>query len=119
MRQHQAALSTSQVPLPVRNVGAARLRSSAPSTSTNKTTKLGPAPSPHSGVSSAPKAAYTKANQKDKADRATQEQVLDPRTKNVLASLVRKGLVCDVGGCVSTGKEVSGGFKSFREGGSN
>jgi RIO kinase 1 len=59
------------------------------------------------GVSSAPKHSSNTANQKDKADRATVEQVLDSRTRAVLVSLVRKGLVSAVQGCVSTGKEVS------------
>lgn len=59
------------------------------------------------GVSSAPKHSSNSANQKDKADRATVEQVLDSRTRAVLVSLVRKGLVSAVQGCVSTGKEVS------------
>lgn len=58
------------------------------------------------GVSSAPKHSSNTANQKDKADRATVEQVLDSRTRAVLVSLVRKGLVSAVEGCVSTGKEV-------------
>lgn len=58
------------------------------------------------GVSSAPKHSSNNANQKDKADRATVEQVLDSRTRAVLVSLVRKGLVSAVEGCVSTGKEV-------------
>lgn len=121
MRQHQTALAGSGsgsgmgsgVPLPARNAGRQR-KASAPdggaasgtAAQSNAGRKLAPLAS---GVPSAPKAAYTKANTKDKADRATQEQVLDPRTKAVLASLVRKGLVRDVGGCVSTGKEVGGG----------
>ncbi|KAJ9110133.1 hypothetical protein QFC19_001804 [Naganishia cerealis] len=59
------------------------------------------------GVSSAPKHSSNSANQKDKADRATVEQVLDSRTRAVLVSLVRKGLVSAVQGCVSTGKEAN------------
>jgi hypothetical protein len=119
MRQHQQALTaassttvkatSSAVPLPARNISRSRAAVPSAATSTASRTKLAPlatATATLPGVSSAPKAAYTKANQKDKADRATQEQVLDPRTKNVLASLVRKGLVESVGGCVSTGKEV-------------
>ena len=44
---------------------------------------------------------------KDKADRATQEQVLDPRTRLVLVKMLNRGVLRKVEGCVSTGKEVS------------
>ena len=43
---------------------------------------------------------------KDKADRATVEQVLDPRTRLVLFKMMGRGLLEVVEGCVSTGKEV-------------
>jgi RIO kinase 1 len=59
------------------------------------------------GVPSAPKHFSLSANQKDKADRATVEQVLDSRTRAVLVSLIRRGLVSGVQGCVSTGKEAN------------
>ena len=59
------------------------------------------------GVPSAPKHFSLSANQKDKADRATVEQVLDSRTRAVLVSLIRRGLVGGVQGCVSTGKEAN------------
>ncbi|KAI9890170.1 MAG: protein kinase rio1 [Vezdaea aestivalis] len=42
---------------------------------------------------------------KDKADRATVEQVLDPRTRTILLKLVRRGVLERVEGCISTGKE--------------
>lgn len=67
------------------------------------------------GVSSAPKHSSNSANQKDKADRATVEQVLDSRTRAVLVSLVRKGLVSSVEGCVSTGKEVRSSYLEKRK----
>lgn len=44
---------------------------------------------------------------KDKSDRATNEQVLDPRTRLVLFKMLGRGLLSKVEGCVSTGKEVS------------
>lgn len=44
---------------------------------------------------------------KDKSDRATNEQVLDPRTRLVLFKMLNRGLLEKVEGCVSTGKEVS------------
>jgi RIO kinase 1 len=47
------------------------------------------------------------ANAKDKSDRATNEQVLDPRTRIILFKMIGRGLIHEVNGCVSTGKEVS------------
>lgn len=46
------------------------------------------------------------ANMKDKSDRATTEQVLDPRTRIILFKMIGRGLLYEVNGCVSTGKEV-------------
>lgn len=46
------------------------------------------------------------ANMKDKSDRATSEQVLDPRTRIILFKMIGRGLVYEINGCVSTGKEV-------------
>ncbi|KAI0770277.1 RIO1 family-domain-containing protein [Fomes fomentarius] len=46
------------------------------------------------------------ANMKDKSDRATSEQVLDPRTRIILFKMIGRGLIFEVNGCVSTGKEV-------------
>ncbi|KAI0754994.1 RIO1 family-domain-containing protein [Daedaleopsis nitida] len=47
------------------------------------------------------------ANMKDKSDRATSEQVLDPRTRIILFKMIGRGLVYEVNGCVSTGKEAN------------
>jgi len=46
------------------------------------------------------------ANMKDKSDRATTEQVLDPRTRLILFKMIGRGLIHEVNGCISTGKEV-------------
>lgn len=46
------------------------------------------------------------ANMKDKSDRATNEQVLDPRTRLILFKMIGRGLIHEVNGCISTGKEV-------------
>lgn len=46
------------------------------------------------------------ANIKDKSDRATNEQVLDPRTRLILFKMIGRGLIDEVNGCISTGKEV-------------
>lgn len=53
------------------------------------------------------------ANQKDKSDRATNEQVLDPRTRIILFKMIGRGLIHEVNGCVSTGKEVCGPSLTF------
>ncbi|KAF8645213.1 hypothetical protein AX16_008040 [Volvariella volvacea WC 439] len=47
------------------------------------------------------------ANMKDKSDRATSEQVLDPRTRLILFKMIGRGLIQEVNGCVSTGKEAN------------
>lgn len=39
-------------------------------------------------------------------DRATTEQVLDPRTRLMLFKLMSTGVLTEINGCVSTGKEV-------------
>ncbi|KAG5437855.1 hypothetical protein PCANB_000570 [Pneumocystis canis] len=44
---------------------------------------------------------------KNKADRATTEQVLDLRTRIILFRLINKGLIYKINGCVSTGKEAN------------
>ncbi|KAL8824764.1 MAG: hypothetical protein Q9170_008051 [Blastenia crenularia] len=43
----------------------------------------------------------------DKSDRATSEQVLDPRTRMILLQMINRNLVSEVNGCVSTGKEAN------------
>ncbi|KAJ3363379.1 Serine/threonine-protein kinase RIO1 [Allomyces javanicus] len=43
----------------------------------------------------------------DKSDRATAEQVLDPRTRMILFKIVNQGLLAEIHGCVSTGKEAN------------
>ncbi|XP_054014293.1 serine/threonine-protein kinase RIO1 [Hylaeus anthracinus] len=44
---------------------------------------------------------------KDKHDRATVEQVLDPRTRMILFKLLNQGIIAEVNGCISTGKEAN------------
>ncbi|WBW72473.1 protein kinase, RIO family Rio1 [Schizosaccharomyces osmophilus] len=48
-----------------------------------------------------------KANTKDKSDRATSEQVLDPRTRIILLKLINNGTISEMNGCISTGKEAN------------
>lgn len=40
-------------------------------------------------------------------DRATVEQVMDPRTRLILFKLLNSGVITEVNGCVSTGKEAN------------
>ncbi len=44
---------------------------------------------------------------KDKADRATSEQVLDQRTRMILLQLINRGVLGEVHGAISTGKEAN------------
>ncbi|KAF2397946.1 Serine/threonine-protein kinase Rio1 [Trichodelitschia bisporula] len=44
---------------------------------------------------------------KDKSDRATSEQVLDPRTRMLLLQMINRGVVSEINGCISTGKEAN------------
>lgn len=44
---------------------------------------------------------------KDKHDRATAEQVMDPRTRMILFKLLNRGLISEINGCISTGKEAN------------
>ncbi|KAF3777851.1 Serine/threonine-protein kinase [Nymphaea thermarum] len=43
----------------------------------------------------------------EKADHATVEQVLDPRTRMVLFKMLNRGVFDDINGCISTGKEAN------------
>ena len=43
----------------------------------------------------------------DKSDRATSEQVLDPRTRMILLQMINRNIVSEVNGCISTGKEAN------------
>ncbi len=42
----------------------------------------------------------------DRADRATVEQVLDPRTRMILFKMLNRNVIFEINGCISTGKEV-------------
>lgn len=47
------------------------------------------------------------ARDKDKADRATTEQVLDRRTQMILLQLINRGAISEIHGVISTGKEAN------------
>jgi len=44
---------------------------------------------------------------KDKSDRATAEQVMDPRTRLILFKLLSRGTISEINGVLSTGKEAN------------
>lgn len=44
---------------------------------------------------------------KDRSNRATVEQVLDPRTMGFLAKIINKNIISRINGCISTGKEAN------------
>ena len=43
----------------------------------------------------------------DKSDRATTEQVLDPRTRMIIFKMLNRGVFNEISGCISTGKEAN------------
>ncbi|CAL1269041.1 unnamed protein product [Larinioides sclopetarius] len=53
---------------------------------------------------------------KDKSDRATVEQVLDPRTRMILFKMFHKQIFSEVEGCISTGKEANVYFAPVEDG---
>jgi len=49
----------------------------------------------------------TQDREKDKADRATAELVLDQRTRMILLQMINRGVVSEIHGAISTGKEAN------------
>jgi RIO kinase 1 len=49
----------------------------------------------------------SKIRGKDKSDRATVEQVLDPRTRMIIFKMIQRGVINELNGCISTGKEAN------------
>lgn len=47
------------------------------------------------------------SNARDRADRATSEQVLDPRTRILLLQCINRSVVSEIHGVISTGKEAN------------
>ncbi|EGF99209.1 uncharacterized protein MELLADRAFT_50748 [Melampsora larici-populina 98AG31] len=53
------------------------------------------------------KGGFERLNHTDRSDRATNEQVLDPRTRLVLFKMLGRALLDRIEGCISTGKEAN------------
>ncbi|KAL2932577.1 Serine/threonine-protein kinase RIO1 [Bienertia sinuspersici] len=51
--------------------------------------------------------AIGKTRNTEKADRATVEQAIDPRTRMVLFKMLNRGVCDSINGCISTGKEAN------------
>ncbi|KZV88926.1 RIO1-domain-containing protein [Exidia glandulosa HHB12029] len=116
--------ASTRVPLPAINMPSSRNKSSAPSDAlpaksharttdqlqalAKYTSRLAKIAEPYTlGAGVNRKGPSATANMKDKSDRATNEQVLDPRTRLILFKMIGRGLVHEVNGCVSTGKEAN------------
>lgn len=58
-------------------------------------------------ITSSEKKGEKRANHQGRDDRATSEQVLDPRTRLILFKLLSSGYLSEIDGCLSTGKEAN------------
>lgn len=54
-----------------------------------------------------PKFDKNRGQRADKANRAVTEQVLDARTRMILLKMINNGLIYEINGCISTGKEAN------------
>ena len=61
----------------------------------------------HADVRNSETALQGKTRNQGRDDRATTEQVMDPRTRMILFKLLNRGLFEEIHGCVSTGKEAN------------
>ncbi|KAF9392896.1 Serine/threonine-protein kinase RIO1 [Podila verticillata] len=65
------------------------------------------APETKMGTLGSKKAAGDRTKNTDKSDRATSDQVLDPRTRIILFKMLNRNIIYEVNGCISTGKEAN------------
>lgn len=54
-----------------------------------------------------PKLDKNRGQKADKSNRAVTEQVLDARTRMILLKMINNGLIYEINGCISTGKEAN------------
>ena len=76
------------------------------------------APAAINAVRTGSRAASLATRARDRADRATVEQVLDPRTRMVLFKMLNRGVFSEIQGCISTGKEANVYYACGADGGS-
>ncbi|WVF68814.1 hypothetical protein IAT40_003587 [Kwoniella sp. CBS 6097] len=110
VRQQHAATSGT-APLPARNAPVAQTAMQQKGSNPNSHSSSSAKPKANNilasvGVATNPKLSAVK-QEKDKSDRATQDQVLDARTRLVLAGLVNRNVIGKIERCVSTGKEAN------------
>ena len=70
----------------------------------------------HNDVTRAEKKGEKQNKFQDRGDRATTEQVLDPRTRLILFKLLNSGFISEIDGCLSTGKEANVYYARGHEG---
>ncbi|KAI8814792.1 RIO1 family-domain-containing protein [Cladochytrium replicatum] len=59
------------------------------------------------GMRGSRKADGARQKNTDKSDRATVEQVLDPRTRMIIFKMLNSNIIFEINGCISTGKEAN------------
>uniref|UniRef100_A0A7S3JYC4 Serine/threonine-protein kinase RIO1 n=1 Tax=Aureoumbra lagunensis TaxID=44058 RepID=A0A7S3JYC4_9STRA len=90
--------------------GGAQQQTKKMNTRLNIDTMLGGARSSHSALKTANRAeqqAESKPRHTGRDDRATSEQVMDPRTRLILFKLLGSNQLASIDGCISTGKEAN------------
>jgi len=75
----------------------------------------GPSGGHHYEALSNPKLDKDRNQHTDRANRAVTEQVLDARTRMILLKMINKGVIYEVSGCISTGKEANVYLTSLEE----
>jgi len=88
-------------------VGGGSSVRSAPSSSSSSSSSSVSVSVRNSVLESSKKLLASRIRVKDKADRATAEQVLDPRTRTMLNKFINNGTLTNIHGCISTGKEAN------------
>ncbi|KAF8948822.1 Serine/threonine-protein kinase RIO1 [Haplosporangium gracile] len=66
-----------------------------------------PSNAPERGNVGSKKGSGDRTKNTDKSDRATSDQVLDPRTRIILFKMLNRNIIYEVNGCISTGKEAN------------
>ncbi|KAK5808136.1 RIO1 family-domain-containing protein [Linnemannia elongata] len=72
-----------------------------------ETSVAAPTPGQERGNVGSKKGSGDRTKNTDKSDRATSDQVLDPRTRIILFKMLNRNIIYEVNGCISTGKEAN------------